>query len=263
MINSICIYQVDAFTDKVFSGNYAAVCILNTWLEDTVLLNIAKENNLAETAFIIKKNDSYLIRWFTPEIEMDLCGHATLASAYIIFNELSYDKDQIVFDSQSGQLKAFKKDGLIYLDFPVRVAKKQVLPKIIGEALGKSPVEVYKSRDYLLIYKTEEDIINLMPNQKLLDQINLDPGGIIVSAPGSKVDFVSRFFTPQAAIFEDPVTGSAHCSLIPYWAARLKKKKMSAAQLSSRKGALNCELNDDRVFIGGHCVTYLKGEIYI
>lgn len=257
------IYQVDAFTNKIFGGNYAAICPLQGWLADKVLLNIAKENNVAETAFIIKKEHHYSIRWFTPDIEMDLCGHATLASAHVIFNYLGHDKNEIIFDSASGELRVFKKGEILYLDFPIRPPEKTTLPKIIHEGIGKLPVETYKSRDYLLVYAHEKDIKAMVPNQKLLDQINLDPGGIIVTAPGSDVDFVSRFFTPQSTLFEDPVTGSAHCTLIPYWAHRLEKKKMTALQLSSRKGELLCELKNDRVYIGGNCKTYLKGEIYI
>ncbi len=257
------IYQVDAFADRVFSGNYAAVCPLKHWLDDTVMLNIAKENNLPETAFILKEGNAYHIRWFTPDIEMDLCGHATLASAHVIFEYLGHESDSIVFTSVSGPLKAFKKDGHIFLDFPVRPYQLAALPQAIKEGISPSPNEVYHARDYLLVYDNEETIRSIKTDQKILDQINLDPGGIIISAPGSDVDFVSRFFTPQSTIFEDPVTGSAHCTLIPYWAERLQKDTMTAKQLSEREGSLQCELHDNRVHIGGKCVTYLKGEIYV
>ncbi|MFD0862879.1 PhzF family phenazine biosynthesis protein [Sungkyunkwania multivorans] len=260
---TIPIYQIDAFASKVFTGNYAAVCPLRRWLKDELLLGIAKENNLPETAFIVQEGRGFHIRWFTPDIEMDLCGHATLASAHVIFNHLQYDKDEILFESSSGMLKAFKDEKYIWLDFPSRMPKKTAPVAIMEQGMDRPPKETFKARDYVLVYEHEDDIIDLRPDKQILDQLNLDPGGIIVTAPGKEVDFVSRFFTPQSTIFEDPVTGSAHCSLIPFWAERLQKTKMSAKQLSEREGTLACQLKGDRVLIGGKCVTYLKGEIYI
>ncbi len=260
---TVPIYQIDAFTDTVFKGNYAAVCLLKNWLDDATLLKIAQENNLSETAFIIQNGTGFDIRWFTPEIEMDLCGHATLASAYVIFNHLNYDKTTLIFNSASGLLKATKKENKIYLNFPSWPVKKTVLPEVIKKGLEKLPLEVYKYRDYILVYEDESMVKNFNPKPAIWNQINLDPGGIILTAPGEKVDFVSRFFTPQAGIFEDPVTGSAHCSLIPFWADKLKKNTLIASQLSNRSGRLFCELIDDRVIIGGFCKIYLKGEIYI
>lgn len=258
------IYQIDAFTTKRFGGNPAAVCPLNKWLEDDVLLGIAKENNLAETAYFIHDHDNvFKLRWFTPEIEMDLCGHATLASAYVIFNCLEYDLDLIKFQTLSGELIVSKLDNQIEMDFPSRPPIRTELPREIAKALSHQPLDTYKSRDYVLLYSEETDVANLKVNANLLDDINLDPGGIIVTAKGDRSDFVSRFFTPGAAVFEDPVTGSAHCSLIPFWAERLKKTELRAYQISERQGELFCQLDGDRVFIKGSAVLYLQGKIHI
>lgn len=258
------LYQIDAFTDKLFAGNPAAVCPLDEWLEDDVLQKIAIENNLAETAFFVKlETGNYHLRWFTPEIEMDLCGHATLASAYVLFEELAYPHDKIIFESKSGPLVVSKIDDYLQLDFPSRPPKRTELPAAIRQALNIQPREVWKARDYLLVYESEEDIKNLKPNIGLLDQVNIDPGGIIVTAKGEEVDFVSRFFTPQASVFEDPVTGSAHCTLVPFWADRLSRTNFHAIQISSRGGELFCDLRDDRVFIRGKAIKYLKGTIEV
>lgn len=258
----IPIYQIDAFTNKLFRGNPAAVCPLEEWLPDDTLQNIAIENNLAETAFFTKLDDhSYHLRWFTPEIEMDLCGHATLASAYVIFEELDFQHETIIFETLSGQLSVKKEAGLLELNFPSRVPVEASLPPIISNALNIQPKHVLKARDFVLVYESEEDIKNIKPDIALLNTFNLDPGGIIITAPGHDVDFVSRFFTPQAAIFEDPVTGSAHCSLISYWADRLNKTSLLAQQLSERGGELFCELVGDRVNIRGNAVLYMKGNI--
>ena len=256
------IFQIDAFTNEVFGGNPAAVCPLKEWLPTKTLLNIAKENNLAETAYFVKlKNGNYHLRWFTPRIEMDLCGHATLAVAFVLFECLGYDKEIISFETLSGKLNVKKDGDLLEMNFPSRPPKPAKLPKIIKDSLNIQPVEVYKNRDYLLVYKSEDAIENIKPDQALLSQINLDPGGIIVTSKGNKVDFVSRFFTPQAPIFEDPVTGSAHCTLTPFWAHRLNKKEMHALQISDRIGELFCKLENNRVFIKGKAVKYLKGQI--
>ena len=259
----IPIFQVDAFTDQLFQGNPAAVCIVDEWLSDELMLNIAKENNLAETAFCKQVETGYAIKWFTPEIEMDLCGHATLATAHVLFQNYVRSKNEIVFESNSGPL-IVSRDGARYrLDFPSRVPQPADLTALILEGIGKAPLEVYKARDYVLLYETQAVIEAILPDQALLNTINLDPGGIVVTAPGNEVDFVSRFFTPQASIFEDPVTGSAHCSLIPFWAKRLKKDKLVAQQLSARGGTLYCENVGDRVGISGEAVTFLKGTIYL
>ncbi|MGB0521958.1 MAG: PhzF family phenazine biosynthesis protein [Flammeovirgaceae bacterium] len=260
----IPIYQIDTFTDKVFGGNPAAVCPLEAWLPDETLQQIALENNLAETAFFIKTGaGQYHLRWFTPEIEMDLCGHATLATAFVIFSHYEPKRKTLTFDSLSGQLVVRKAGDFLELDFPSRPPLPATLPKIISKSLNIQPIEVWKARDYVLLYEDEASIRQLTPDVAQLNQINLDPGGIVVTAQGDQVDFVSRFFTPQATIFEDPVTGSAHCSLIPFWANRLQKQAFHALQLSARQGELFCNIVNDRVQIRGKAVEYLKGAIRI
>lgn len=260
---NIRIFQVDAFTDKVFGGNQAAVCILDKWLPNEILLKITQENNLAETAFFVPQGDKFHIRWFTPEIEMDLCGHATLATAHVIFNHLNYKSETINFVSASGDLKVSKNDNLITLDFPSRMPIKAKLPEAFRLGIGKKPIEVYKSRDYILLYESEEDVANISPNKSIIDTINIDPGGIIITAKGNNVDFVSRFFTPQAQLFEDAVTGSAHCSLIPFWANKLGKDILIAEQISARRGKLYCENIGNRVLISGQAVTFMEGSLNI
>ncbi len=256
------IYQIDAFTDKIFGGNPACVVPLNNWLPDGLLLDIAKENAVAETAFFIEKGDKFHLRWFTPEIEMDLCGHATLATAHCLKSILEYPQKTFLFESASGILSVQADDGLYHMDFPSRMPLKDELPDVISESLSQPPIEVYKSRDYVLLYDSEDDIRNIKVDRQLLDRINLDPGGVVVTAIGSSCDFVSRFFTPQASILEDPVTGSAHCSLIPFWANRLGKDQMTAQQLSERVGTLYCQNNGDRVIISGKAKTYSVGNFW-
>ena len=261
---TIDIFQIDTFTDTLFGGNPAAVCPLKEWLPDAVLLNIAKENNLAETAYFIHKHDNvFHLRWFTPEVEIDLCGHATLASAFVILNFLDYDFDKVVFETMSGELSVSKIGEFLEMDLPSRPPSKAELPKVIINSLSKQPGEVYKARDYVLVYNTENDIQNLKVSASILEQINLDPGGIIVTAKGDNSDFVSRFFTPGASVFEDPVTGSAHCTLVPFWSERLRKNELHAIQISERRGALICKLVGNRVFIKGKAIKYLEGSIDI
>ena len=258
------IFQIDAFTDKLFGGNPAAVCPLDNWLTDDTLQNIAIENNLAETAFFVQlEKNRFHLRWFTPEFEIDLCGHATLASAFVIFEEMKYRGDEILFDTQSGILSVKKENEYYELDFPSRPPQKSDLPKIISDGLNIQPKEIWKARDYLLVYDSEDDIKSIKPNIAILNQIKIDPGGIIVTAKGKSgnVDFVSRFFTPQATVFEDPVTGSAHCTLIPFWADRLNKTKLRAIQISERRGELICQINKDRVAIKGKAIKYSEGTI--
>lgn len=262
-MENIDLYQIDAFTNQVFKGNPACVVPLESWLEDQLMLNIAKENGVAETAFFIPTEKGFHLRWFTPEIEMDLCGHATLATAHCIFEHLEFEEDQILFESNSGLLTVKRVGHLYQMDFPSRMPVSDALPVIIGEALSIKPKLVLKSRDYVLVYDSEEDIKNIRVDRSLLDQINLDPGGVVVTALGEDCDFVSRYFTPQASILEDPVTGSAHCSLIPYWSNRLGKNKLKARQLSERGGVLFCEQSYDRVLISGSAKTYLSGRIVI
>jgi PhzF family phenazine biosynthesis protein len=256
-------YQINAFTDKVFTGNPACVIPLKKWLTDELLLKIAKENAVPETAFFIKNNDSIHLRWFTPEFEMDLCGHATLATAFVLNKILNYPKDKIVFNTQSGDLTVTIEKDLLTLNLPSRKPVLAQLPQIIKNSLNKQPKQILKARDYILVYKTEQDIKDIKIDRIVFDQINLDPGGVVITSRGDNCDFVSRFFTPQASILEDPVTGSAHCSLIPYWSEQLNKKKMNAIQLSDRRGKLFCVDKDDRVLISGKARIYATGTLWI
>lgn len=256
------IYQVDAFTNKPFGGNPAAIVPLVEWLPDDIMQNIAAENNLAETAFFVKNGDVYDIRWFTPTLEIDLCGHATLASGYLIFDVLKLEETSIRFHSyKSGELGVEKSGDVYTLDFPSRPPVETEMPEGLVDALGTEPKEVLRSRDHFLVYETEQEVLDLKPDfSKLADT---DAFAVITTAPGEDCDFVSRFFAPKAGINEDPVTGSAHCNLIPYWAERLGKTKMFARQISSRGGEIFCEIAGDRVKISGNAVLYLKGEIYV
>lgn len=260
---TIPMYQADAFTSQLFGGNPAAVCPLTEWLPDQTMQLIAAENNLAETAFFVKTDTGYHLRWFTPELEIDLCGHATLASSHIIFTELGHNDSVIRFTTEkAGELIVTNKDGRYTLDFPSRPPYPAEMPDGLLEGIGnKVPVAVLRSRDYFLVYENEQDIADMVPNHSLLAHI--DAIGVIVTAPGREVDFVSRFFAPACGVPEDPVTGSAHCNLIPYWAEKLGKTELHAYQISARKGELWCELKGDRVLMSGHAVTYLKGEIYV
>lgn len=259
---NLTIYQVDAFTREVFKGNPAAVCPLNEWLDEKLMQRIALENNLAETAFFVKTGDVYEIRWFTPLAEIDLCGHATLASGFVLFEILRTVENFVRFHShKSGELTVEKQGERLILDFPSRPVLPAEAPGGLTEALGKMPEEVFKARDYFLVYETEQDILNITPNfSKLLE---VGAHGYIVTAKGDSADFVSRFFAPEVGVPEDPVTGSAHCNLIPFWAERLGKTELFARQVSARGGELFCELRGDRVKIGGNAAIYLKGEIYV
>jgi len=257
------LYQVDAFTNSIFEGNPACIVPLPSWLPDEILLKITQENAVAETAFFVAKENKFHLRWFTPEIEMDLCGHATLATAHCLKTILKYPSNNIVFETVSGNLSVAVKDGFYFLDFPSRIPVPAALPELIEKSLNIPPKEVYKSRDYVLVYDTEQEVKNIKINREVFDQINLGTGGVIVTSEGTSCDFVSRFFTPQASILEDPVTGSAHCSLTPLWAKKLHKKELTAQQLSKRKGVLNCLDKNDRVIISGQARTYSIGKIWI
>ena len=266
---NVKIYQVDAFTNQLFGGNPAAVCPLDEWLPDALMQQIAAENNLADTAFFVPSPDNrgYELRWFTPQLEVDLCGHATLAAAHIIFTQMSFMNEAINFQTKKvGELIVTRstRDALYTLDFPARPTTKAELPDGLLSALRGTvtPVEVYKARDYMLVYENEADVKRLSPDFMALAKIDA-VFGVIATAPGNEVDFVSRFFAPSTGITEDPVTGSAHCSLIPYWAGRLGKNHLHAYQISLRRGELWCENKEDRVLISGKAVTYLKGEINI
>jgi predicted PhzF superfamily epimerase YddE/YHI9 len=254
-------YQIDAFTSEVFSGNPAGVCLLDLWLEDNVLQSIAEENNLPETAFLVRQQDHYALRWFTPKVEIDLCGHATLASGHVLFEFVDPEAKQIEFVSKSETLCVERKDGLLFMDFPSRRPISCPPPDGIDSILGAVPSEVSLSRDLMVVFENEEVIKEMNPDFAAIAQ--LDYFAVIVTAPGRKCDFVSRFFAPRADISEDPVTGSAHCTLIPYWAARLGRRTLHALQLSKRGGELYCEDRGDRVTIGGRAVTYLRGTITI
>jgi len=259
---TIPVYVVDAFTRRPFGGNPAAVCPLEVWLPDAQMQAIAAEHNLAETAFVVREPEGWRIRWFTPTVEVDLCGHATLAAAYVLARHRGHAAEPIVFNSRSGPLPVRFAGNTIVLDFPARPAARCEVPAALREGLGVNPVEVLKSRDYLVVLEDETTVRALEPDFALLAQV--DCLGVIVTAPGrDEVDFVSRFFAPRAGIDEDPVTGSAHCTLTPYWAARLKRKELHARQVSRRSGELFCTLAGDRVHIAGHAVTYLTGSAEI
>lgn len=259
----IPLFHVDAFTDQIFAGNPAAVCPLENWLPDDILQHIAMENVLSETAFFIPMEDGYAIRWFTPEVEVDLCGHATLASAHVITRHLNPSLTTVKFHSQSGELTVTAGGDLLTLNFPSRKPELCDVPQIMLDAIHAQPVEVWKSRDYMLVFEREETIRHMQPDQSLLAQPGLNLDWIIVTAPGDEADFVSRFFCPGASIFEDPVTGSAHCTLIPYWSEKLGKDSLIAWQVSTRGGKLYCKNLGERVLISGQAVTYLEGRITI
>jgi PhzF family phenazine biosynthesis protein len=255
------IFQVDAFTDRLFGGNPAAVCPLNEWLPDAVMQAIAMENNLAETAFFIKDGDHFRIRWFTPVVEVDLCGHATLASAWVIFNKLGWPHGEIRFMSRSGWLAVKRTGDLLTLDFPADTISVADPPGELLDSLGIAPLETLKGKtDWMVIVGSEAEVLNLKPNLGLMTE--LTGRGVIVTAPGDSVDFVSRFFAPQSGVPEDPVTGSAHTTLAPYWGKRLGKSTMTARQLSHRQGHLTCTLHGDRVEISGEARLYLEGEVF-
>jgi predicted PhzF superfamily epimerase YddE/YHI9 len=253
------LYQLDAFTQRLFGGNPAAVVLLDAWLPDGQLAAIAAENNLAETAFVIPRPDASPLRWFTPAVEVDLCGHATLAAADVVFRYCFPSQARLAFSTKSGELVVTRDDGLLKMDFPARPGKPVAVTDALVAALGARPRAAFLARDLLAIFDAESEVRSLRPDFARVAA--LDAFAIIVSAPGDKVDFVSRFFAPGAGIPEDPVTGSSHCTLTPYWAARLGKNKLTAKQLSTRGGDLLCELKGDRVAIAGHVVEYLRGEI--
>lgn len=254
-------YVVDAFTNELFKGNQAGVCLPGEWPTDEIMQKIAFENNLSETAFVVKQGDSYGLRWFTPTVEVDLCGHATLASAYVVFNFINKNSNVIEFETKSGTLAVQKFDDLYEMDFPSRKPNPVKLTPQMSQAIGISAQEAHLSRDLVLLLDNEQQVRDLTPNFDLIKK--LDYFAVVVTAKGEKVDFVSRFFTPQAGVPEDPVTGSAHCSLIPFWAERLGKSEMIARQLSQRGGILFCKNDDTRVKIAGKAVLYLQGEIFV
>ena len=252
-------FQVDAFASKAFEGNPAAVCPLQSWLDDGLLQAIAEENNLSETAFFVPSDKGFALRWFTPVREVDLCGHATLATAHVIFEKLGYADEAITFETRSGDLFVKKKGQQLDMDFPSCPPTPCALPDLLAEGLGQRPIEVWAADDYLAVFDSEATIRSIMPNQALLAQLDLR--GVIVTAPGIDVDFVSRFFAPKLGIAEDPVTGSAHCALAPCWASKLGKTILSARQVSRRGGNLTCEVKADRVMLSGSAITVMEAEI--
>jgi PhzF family phenazine biosynthesis protein len=262
-MKTVKLYQVDAFAERPFTGNPAAVCFFDEWPDDSLMQSIAMENNLAETAFIVSRKEDFEIRWFTPAVEVDLCGHATLASAYVLFNCLNYSRSEIVFRSpKSGVLKVSRDGEYLFLDFPADELTPVALFADIEKAIGIKPLEVWKGKfDYLAVLPDEESVLKLSPN--LGEVAKLKARGLIVTAAGNEVDFVSRFFAPQSGINEDPVTGSAHTSLIPLWSAKLGKNEMTARQLSQRGGYLLCHNKGSRMLIGGKARLYLTGEIVV
>lgn len=258
----IRLFQVDAFTDRPFRGNPAAICPLEEWLDDDLLQAMATENQLSETAFFVPVETGYHLRWFTPVAEVDLCGHATLAAAWTLFHRLGHETDSVRFETASGTLTVEREAESLVMDFPSRPARRVTAPDSLLGGLGGAPEEVLAARrDYLIVYRSEREIVELEPNFEALARLALP--GVIITAPGQEVDFVSRFFAPALGVPEDPVTGSAHCTLAPYWARRLGKMSLRARQLSARGGEIHCELRDDRVRIGGRCAPYLEGIVRI
>ena len=254
-------FVVDVFTDKLFGGNPAGVCLLDHWPDDAVMQSIAMENNLAETAFLVREDSgSYSLRWFTPEVEIDLCGHATLASAFVLMNEIEAVSDTVAFHTQSGTLTVTKSGETFTMDFPSRAPVPCNIPPLLEKALGAAVLKTHMSRDLLVLLDSEDTVRKLRSDYALLKQIE-GVFAVIVTAKGTDCDFVSRFFAPGAGIAEDPVTGSSHCTLIPFWSRRLGKQRMTARQLSARGGTLLCEDCGDRVKISGTAVCYLRGEI--
>lgn len=254
-------FQVDTFTQTLFSGNPAAVVVLPEWIEDERLQAIATENNLSETAFVVENPKGFDLRWFTPAVEVDLCGHATLAAAFALFEHGFAEGDALVFQSASGPLAVRREGGLLAMDFPARPPVPVDAMPELTEALGAEPAEIHASRDLLAVFATQREVEGLAPDLAAVSR--LDTFAVIASAPGEAVDFVSRFFAPQKGVPEDPVTGSSHCTLVPYWAKRLGKQRLHARQLSARGGELFCELMGTRVKIAGHAIESLRGEIRI
>ena len=263
-------YQIiDVFTDKLFGGNPAGVCLLDAWLPDNLLQSIAAENNLSETAFLVRQDGYYDLRWFTPTIEVDLCGHATMASAFVLFEEIEKYAGEIKFKTASGMMAVSRENDMLYLDFPLRPVAPCPMHQTFEKAFAVKPVAVYKAIDFLVLVDSEQTLRSINPDYSVLKEIKNEAGldsdsfGVIVTASGNDCDFVSRFFAPSAGINEDPVTGRAHCSLIPFWSEKLGKTKLFAKQLSKRSGILFCEDCGERVKIGGKAVRYLRGDIEI
>lgn len=260
------IYQIDAFAPRPFSGNPAAVCPLDAWLPDALMQDIAAENNLSETAYFVPEGDRFTIRWFTPTREVALCGHATLASAYLLIEHLAAGgdgrRDGVVFESMhSGTLSVHRSGERLALDFPSKPPRQCDRSEALGRALGRTPVQTWEAENYLAVFESQRDVVELEPDFGLLADCH--PHGVIATAPGDDCDFVSRYFAPSYGIDEDPATGSTHCTLTPYWSRRLGRESLHAVQVSRRGGELYCENRGERVYIGGDCRLYLQGEIEV
>jgi PhzF family phenazine biosynthesis protein len=255
------IYQVDAFANRLFEGNPAMVCPLEEWFRDELMQQIAAENNLSETAFFVKKDSKYHLRWFTPKSEVDMCGHATLATAYVLFECMNYNDETIIFETKSGDLMVQKEGESFVMDFPVQTIVPCNIAEQIEEAFGLKPIATFASMDYIVVFEDEKNILNAKPNLALLKELDLR--GVCITSRSEKYDFVTRFFAPKYGIDEDPVTGSAFTQLVSYWSKKLEKKILYAKQLSSRGGEVHCELVDNRVKLSGKCIKYLEGEIEI
>ncbi len=262
-MSTIPVYQIDAFSDRVFGGNPAAVCPLDNWLDDDLMQAIAEENNLSETAFFVAAENAEIgqfdLRWFTPKAEVDLCGHATLASSYLILSRLNPNLNNISFETKSGQLNVSRDGELLVLDFPARVPAPVSVPDGFADAIGAEPEAFLKSAKNMAVYEDAATVLNIDPDFTYI--AGLDGDGLVITAPGDDCDFVSRYFAPHVGINEDPVTGSAHCTSVPYWADRLGKNRLHARQVSERGGELFCELDGDRVRMAGRAVLYMEGVI--
>lgn len=254
-------YQVDAFANRAFEGNPAAVCPLDKWLPDELMQAIAAENNLSETAFFVPEGDRFRLRWFTPLAEVALCGHATLATVHVLLNILDHPGDRIEFETLSGRLSVERSDGLLSMDFPAQPPSPCETPYALIAGLGAEPAEVLAADDYIAVFDSEESVRNLSPDFAKLHELELR--GVCATAPGERADFVSRFFAPKYSIPEDPVTGSAHCELTPYWSVLFGRQKLKARQISKRGGELLCRLQGERVILAGNAVTFMEGEIEI
>jgi PhzF family phenazine biosynthesis protein len=260
MQRSVPYFEVFAFTKRMFGGNPAGVCLLNEWLPNELLQAIAAQNNLPETAFLVRQDGFFDLRWMTPTVEVELCGHATLAGAHVLFRHRNEPGDRVRFRSQAGELVVAREGDRLVLDFPSRPAAKVDPSQKLGDSLGATPTEVLKDRDYFAVFQSQEEIAAIKPN---LDAVSkLDVQGVVVTAPGDDCDFVSRYFAPAAGIPEDPVTGSTHCTLIPYWSQRLRKRELFARQISARGGELFCQDRGARVGIGGAALTYVEGQLH-
>ena len=254
-------YIVDAFTDQIFHGNQAAICIMNQWIPENLMINITKENNFSETAFAVKEGEKYHLRWFTPGGEIDLCGHATLACAYVLFRFYITDDDEVVFSTLSGDLTVKRNDDLLEMEFPAYKLEKVPVTKAMIDAIGATPSEAYMGRDLLCVFDDEKTVRNLQPDMVKL--LKLDGLLLQVTAPGKETDSVSRSFAPKLNVTEDPVCGSGHCHIVPYWAKKLNKDNIVAYQASKRGGTLYCRMSDDKVILSGKAVLFSECEIYV